>query len=261
MTGTPLFELRGIDKAFGGHAVLFKGMDLTVYEGEVLTIIGESGTGKTVCLKLMYGLLQPDAGQILYRGKDVAEMDTDALLEMRRHVGYAFQGDALFDSMTVLENIGYALREHTDMSEADIRERVLETLDMVNLRRNVIDLYPASLSGGMKKRVSLARAIAIKPETMFYDDPTGGLDPQTITAISQTLDELRRDVSTSVIVTHDMRTAFAVSDRIAVLNDQHFAHVGTPAELKAIREPEVQEFVRWTEHISDTRPSIGLRRS
>lgn len=259
MTDTPLFELRGIDKAFGERTVLFEGMDLTVREGEVFTIIGESGTGKTVCLKLMYGLLQPDAGQILYRGKDIGDMDTEELLQMRRNVGYAFQGDALFDSMTVLENIGYALREHTEMSDAEIRARVEETLDMVNLRRNVVDLFPASLSGGMKKRVSLARAIAIKPETMFYDDPTGGLDPQTITAISQTLADLRRDIATSIIVTHDMKTAFSVSDRIAVLSDHRFAHVGTPKELEASDSPVVQDFVRWTAHLSDTRPTIGLR--
>jgi phospholipid/cholesterol/gamma-HCH transport system ATP-binding protein len=240
---TPVFDVRRLSKAFGARVLLAEA-DLQVFAGETLAIIGDSGSGKSVFLKLLAGLLDPDHGEVLYKGRNVAEMDTAEIGRLHREVGYVFQNDALFDSMTVCDNIGYALREHTRMSEAQIRERALACLDMVNLRRTAIDEFPSGLSGGMRKRVALARAIAIEPQVILYDEPTQGLDPQNITNIAGMIEELQRTLHvTSVVVTHDMRTAFGVSNRIAMLHEQRFAYVGTPDELLASNAEPVREFI------------------
>ncbi|MCA9651362.1 MAG: ATP-binding cassette domain-containing protein [Myxococcales bacterium] len=239
----PLFELRGIHKAFG-ELVLFEDTSLTVRRGETLSIIGESGCGKSVWLKMMIGLVPIDAGEIYFRGDNVLLMGNEGLARLRRSVGYLFQNGALFDSMTVLDNVGYALREHTTMGDEQIRERVITCLEKVNLSRRILDQWPAELSGGMRKRVALARAIAIEPEVVLYDEPTQGLDPQSITIIAELISELQRDLDiTSVLVTHDMRCAFSVSDRIAMVHERGFPYVGTPTQLGESTAPAVQEYI------------------
>lgn len=239
----PIIELRGIDKAFGPN-VIFRGMNLVVHEGETLSVLGESGSGKSVALKMMLALAEPDRGQVLVRGKDIAEMDPEALQELRRDIAYVFQEDALFDSMTILENVGYALYEHTKQSDAEIRARVKECVEMVGLQERVIDLYPANLSGGMRKRVGLARALAFKPKVVLFDDPTRGLDPQSITIIGRMLGRLTRELKmTAVLATHDLRTAFHVSHRLAILDDHGFPHVGTLEELRAKQTPDTEGFL------------------
>ena len=239
----PIFEMRGICKSFGSTEI-FKDMELTVYEGEALSILGESGSGKSICLKMMLGLAEPDHGTVTAFGRDVSKMDSDELLKLRRRVAYVFQDDALFDSMTVLHNVGYALYEHTKRSDAEIRERVFQCLRSVNLPERVIDLHPADLSGGMRKRVGLARAIAFEPKVILFDDPTRGLDPQSITIIGRMLKRLRRELNvTAVMATHDLRTALHVSERMAILEDKRFPYVGTVDELRALNDPEIDGFL------------------
>lgn len=239
-----LFDMRGIAKAFD-ELVLFHNTSLSVHRGETLSIIGESGCGKSIWLKMMIGLIEPDDGQILYRGRDVQQMDNEQLGELRRNVGYLFQGGALFDSMSVLDNVAYALHEHKkEMPEDEVRQRVITCLEKVNLHRRILDQMPAELSGGMRKRVALARAIAIEPEVVLYDEPTQGLDPQSITFIAELISELQDDLDiTSVLVTHDMRCAFSVSDRIAMVHDRRFPFIASPKGLAQSSEPVVREFI------------------
>lgn len=240
---TPIIEFVKVRKAFGDN-VVYDDMDLTVLPGETLTIIGGSGQGKSVCLKMMIGLLQPDAGQVLFHGDSVPDLGEEGLRQVRRKVAYVFQGGALFDSMTVGENIGYALREHTDWSAARILERTLECLDMVGMPAPVAEQMPASLSGGMKKRVALARSIAIEPEVILYDEPTTGLDPKNIKRIGDMILKLQDELGvTSVVVTHDMPTAHKVSDRIAMLYQRAFPFVGTADDMWHSTKPEVRDFV------------------
>lgn len=243
VTTEPIIDFRGVTKRFGEH-VVYDDMSLSVLPGETLTIIGGSGGGKSVCLKMMIGLLLPDAGQVLFHGDSVPDLSDEGLRQVRRKVAYVFQGGALFDSMTVAENIGYALREHTKLDEARIRQRALECLDMVGLAAVVADQMPASLSGGMRKRVALARSIAIEPEVILYDEPTTGLDPKNIKRIGDMIIKLQRELGvTSVVVTHDMPTAHKVSDRIAMLYQRAFPFVGTADEIWHSAAPEVRDFV------------------
>lgn len=240
---SPIVQLKGLRKAFGDH-VLFDSMDLEVLPGETLAIIGESGCGKSILLKVLIGLIEADGGEILFKGDDVREMDLDGLDGLRRQVGYVFQNDALFDSMTVLENIGYAMREHTASTPEEIRTRAIECLEKVGLEAWRLDLYPSELSGGQRKRVGIARAVAIKPEVVFYDEPTQGLDPQSITLIGKLVEGLQRELSaTSILVTHDMRTAFTVANRIALMHEGRFHMVGTPQEFANSTDDVVQEFI------------------
>jgi phospholipid/cholesterol/gamma-HCH transport system ATP-binding protein len=242
-TATPIVELRDVGLALGDN-VLLEGANLALYPGETLAIIGESGCGKSVMLKMFIGLLKPDTGTVFFKGQNLAELDQPALDQIRRQVGYVFQNDALFDSMTNLENIGYSLREHANASDEEIRVRALECLHMVGLEERVLELHPSGVSGGMRKRVGVARAIAAKPEVLLYDEPTQGLDPQNITRIGELITKLQRELNaTSVVVTHDMRTAFGVADRIALMHDRHFPHVGTPRELLHSTDEPVREFI------------------
>ena len=241
---TPVIEVRGADMGFGDKQI-FEDLDLTVYEGEVLVILGFSGCGKSVLLKLMSGLMPPLAGEVLYRGVDIAEMDDEALVGMRKSMSHVFQSNALFDSVNVLENVGFGLIEHTKMGDEEIRERVVECLDWVGLGEEVLLRMPAQLSGGMQKRVALARAVATRPTMILYDDPTGGLDPQSVTRIGDMIENLQRELRlTSVIVTGDMKIAFRVADRMALIHDRHIAHLGTPDYFRTCDAPEVIEFVR-----------------
>ena len=239
--------MRGVSKTFGPN-VVYRDMDIDVYRGETLTILGGSGTGKSVALKLMIGLLTADAGDVLVEGAEVSEMSAEQLRKLRLNLAMVFQGGALFDSMSVLENVGYALTEHTDMPDDAIRDRAVECLEMVGLgldeHPDILDKFPANLSGGMRKRVALARSIAIKPAVILYDEPTTGLDPPNCDRISMMIRHLQEQLSvTSIVVTHDIDTAFHVSDRMAMLHDHRFPFVAPTAEFRQIEHEVVRDFI------------------
>jgi phospholipid/cholesterol/gamma-HCH transport system ATP-binding protein len=241
-SGQPVIELRGIHKSFGDNVVL-AGLDLDVLKGEALAIIGVNGSGKSVLLKVMSGLLEADEGVVRVHGADLRTLQPRELVAMRRKVAYVFQSDALFDSMNILENVTYGLREHTKLGEAEMASIAERCLALVDLEPSVLTRMPAELSGGMKKRVGLARAIASQPEVILYDEPTGGLDPQNITRIGQLIRDLNERLAiTSVFVTHDMKTAFTVADRVALLDDGVIVHVGPPASFAHADHPAVAEF-------------------
>jgi phospholipid/cholesterol/gamma-HCH transport system ATP-binding protein len=235
-------ELCQLYKVFEDHQVL-DGLDLGIDEGEVLTILGGSGTGKSVLLRMVIGLLKPDAGRILIEGEDIAPLPEDELLKVRRKVGMLFQGAALFDSLTVFENVAFSLREHTHMTTAEMRDRVGEVLALVGMA-GTEEKFPAELSGGMRKRVGLARAIALTPRILLYDEPTTGLDPRNVEKINELIRDLREKIRvTSVVVTHDLQSAFRISDRVALLSEGRIAGTGTPAEIGKSESQVVQEFL------------------
>jgi phospholipid/cholesterol/gamma-HCH transport system ATP-binding protein len=241
--GGPIIEFRRVLKAYSSRRVLDE-VDLSVRRGEVLVILGGSGTGKSVSLRHMNGLEQPDAGEVWVDGVEVSRLPEEELVPVRKKVGMLFQGGALFDSMTVFENIAFALREHTTLSDERISARVGEVLGFVNLGREVERLLPSSLSGGMKKRVSLARTVALKPEVLLYDEPTTGLDPVTSMTINRLIVDLNeRLATTSVVVTHDIVSALFVADRIAFLQNGRFAFIGTPEEARASEVPDLRAFL------------------
>ncbi len=235
-------ELTGIHKAFGGLAVL-RGIDLSVQEGEVLTILGGSGSGKSVMLKHMIGLLRPDRGSIHVEGRDATGYSERQWIDIRRRVGYVFQGSALFDSLSVRENVAYPLREHLDLKEEEIDERVAECLESVDLA-GIEAKMPAELSGGMKKRVGVARAIALRPQAILYDEPTTGLDPANCRRIGNLINELQSRLRiTSLVVTHEIELCLSVSDRIVLLRDGKLVIDMTPDEFRSSRDPEILEFL------------------
>ena len=247
MTSTqkPLIQFKDVCIAFGSLKVL-QGLNLTIDEGETLTIIGGSGSGKSVTLKLLLGVLKPDRGHIYFEGKDVTTMREKELVEMRKKIGMLFQGSALFDSLTVKENVAYPLREHFDYSEQELSRRIVEKLKLVGLP-DIEKMMPSDLSGGMKKRVGLARAIASDPKVILYDEPTTGLDPTNTQRINQLTLELRKRLKvTSIVVTHDMDSAFLVSNRLALLKDGKICFVGTVDEIKASNDPTVRQFIEGT---------------
>ena len=240
-----IIEFRQIFKSFNDTPVL-RGMDLVIRPAETVTIIGGSGIGKSVTLKLIVGLMKPEAGQVLIEGEDIVPLTEDQLIRVRKKIGMVFQGSALFDSLSVGENIAYPLREHTSMSEQEIRERVRETLSLVGLE-GIEDKDPAELSGGMKKRVALARAIALAPRIILYDEPTTGLDPTNTEKINELIVDTDEKLGvTSVVVTHDMRSAFKISDRIALLYQGKIAFTGTPREIESSDLPLVRQFIAGT---------------
>lgn len=235
-------ELCGVCKTFDGNQVL-RGVDLAVRPGESLTIIGGSGTGKSVLLRLVIGLLKPDAGQILLEGQDIVPLRERELLRERQKVGMVFQGSALFDSLSVGENVAFALREHTAWGEAEIQARVRESLGLVGLGE-IQDMDPAELSGGMRKRVAVARAIALPPHILLYDEPTTGLDPTNVEKIIELILDLKTKLGvTSILVTHDMPSALKVSDRLAMLHQGRIAAVGTPEEIHATHHSLIRDFM------------------
>ena len=241
----PAIEFRRVYKSFN-HTPILAGMDLAIQSGETVTIIGESGIGKSVALKLIVGLLKPEAGQILIEGENIVPLTEDQLIRVRKKIGMVFQGSALFDSLSVAENIAYPLREHTAMSERQIRERIMETLRLVGLE-GAEDKDPADLSGGMRKRVALARAIALTPRIILYDEPTTGLDPTNSEKINELIVDMDRKLEvTSVVVTHDMRSAFKISDRIGLLDRGKIVVVGTPREIERADLPLVRQFINGT---------------
>ncbi|MCA9581459.1 MAG: ABC transporter ATP-binding protein [Myxococcales bacterium] len=237
-----LIDFKNVKKAFGPK-VIYKNLNLEIVKGESLTIIGGSGVGKSVMLKLLVGLLPVDEGSILFDGEDIVTMDREKLSETRRRIGMLFQGAALFDSLSVSENVAYGLREHLQMSEKEIDDRVAESLEAVGLP-GIEHMWPADLSGGMKKRVGLARAIAVRPEVLLYDEPTTGLDPINTTRINDLILRLNDTLNvTTVVVTHDMNSAFKISDRLAMIFDGEIIFTGTPEEIRTTKEPKVRNFI------------------
>ena len=234
--------LRDIHKAFGANRVL-KGFSLEVRPGETLAVVGQSGTGKSVALKHVVGLLKPDRGEVWVDGVNVGGLELEELYEVRRNVGYVFQFAALFDSLSVGENVALGLWRVPGMSEESIRTRVEECLALVELE-GYEDRYPAQLSGGQKKRAGLARAIATQPDYLLYDEPTTGLDPVTTTVIDRLIIRTREELNvTSVVITHDMESAYRVADRIGMLHDGVIRFMGTPEEIQACPDPVVKGFI------------------
>jgi len=236
-----VIQFQDLYKAFGNNQVL-AGLTLEVRDGETMVIIGYSGTGKSVALKHIVGLLQPDAGDVLVDGHAISTIERTALNVLRRDIGYVFQFAALFDSMTVADNVAIGLRRQR-LSDEEIDERVAEALAVVDLT-GAGELYPAELSGGMRKRVGIARAIALRPRYILYDEPTTGLDPVTSAVIDRLMVRTRERLGvTGVVVTHDMRSAYAVGDRIAMLYEGRIRQVGTVAEVQATEDPVVRQFI------------------
>lgn len=235
-------RFENIWKSFGSNEV-YSGLTLDIFKGETITIIGGSGTGKSVMLKLLLGLMKPDKGDIYFDGKNVCHMETPELIAMRKRIGMLFQGAALFDSLTVAENVAYPLREHFDYDENKLSQIVADKLSVVGLP-DVENMMPADLSGGMKKRVGLARAIATDAEVVLYDEPTTGLDPTNTNRIDDLIISLQKRFKvTSIVVTHDMASAFRVSDRLALIYDKKIEYVGTKDEVKNSTNKIVRQFI------------------
>jgi phospholipid/cholesterol/gamma-HCH transport system ATP-binding protein len=245
MDNDPPIKIRVINlhKSFGEKQVL-KGCDVEVREGESMVVIGGSGSGKTVLIKCIIGLIQPDRGEIYIDRQEITVLNERGMNEVRKKFGMLFQGGALFDSMRIWENVGFGLRQHTHLNDGEIRRVVSEKLRLVGLR-DIEDLMPSELSGGMKKRVSLARAIAMEPEILLYDEPTTGLDPIMADAINELIVQMRERLKvTSVAITHDMKSAYQIADRIAMLYQGKIVEVGTPEEIRNSSNPIVQQFIQ-----------------
>jgi phospholipid/cholesterol/gamma-HCH transport system ATP-binding protein len=237
-----MIQIKNLWKSFEGKQVL-KGLDLHIPRGETLVIMGRSGCGKSLLLKLITGLMQPDAGEIFVDEEEISRLEFRDLNHMRRKIGLLFQSAALFDSMTVEENVGFMLAEHTKLSRAEIKEIVVEKLHLVDLD-GTEHLRPAELSGGMRKRVGLARAIAFDPEMILYDEPTTGLDPVTCVEINRLIQSLHMKLDvTSVVVTHDMDSAFTVATRMAMIHNGRVIAAGRPNDMLEIDNPILQQFI------------------
>jgi len=237
-----IIGIRGLKKSFGRQRVL-DSLDLDIARGRTLVVIGRSGCGKSVLLKHITGLVRPDAGEILFEGEDMTRFDRKKLFQMRMHFGMLFQSSALFDSMTVGENVALPLRKHSAMDEDEIMRVVGSKLELVGLT-GVQDQYPAEMSGGMKKRVGLARAVVMNPKVVLYDEPTTGLDPIMADVINELIRTLQRELRvTSVVVTHDMKSAYHVGDRIAMLHEGGIIFSGTPDEVRRTEDPVLRQFI------------------
>ncbi|HEV7241468.1 MAG TPA: ABC transporter ATP-binding protein [Thermoanaerobaculia bacterium] len=238
----PTISLQNLYKSFDGKKVL-NDLSIDVEQGESLVIVGGSGTGKSVTLKLIIGLLRPDSGHVIISGEDITEMNEEALNRSRRHFGMSFQEGALFDSMTVFENIAFPLRRHTKMTDAEIRARVEECLEDVHLP-GVEKKRPSELSGGMKRRVGFARAISLKPDILLFDEPTTGLDPVISDVVADLIVEMDQKLgTTTVTITHDMKVAFKIADRVAMLCNGRIIEQGTPEEFQESQNPIVRQFI------------------
>jgi phospholipid/cholesterol/gamma-HCH transport system ATP-binding protein len=237
-----MIEARDLKKSFGPNRVL-DGVNFGIEKGESVVIIGRSGCGKSVLLKLLIGLLKPDAGQVVIAGEDITPMNERQLIRVRRRFGMLFQGSALFDSMTVAENVSFAFRHERNLAESEIARRVAEALEMVDLP-GIENKNPSELSGGMRKRVGLARAIVYRPEIVLYDEPTTGLDPIAADSIDQLMLRVRDRLDvTTVVVTHDMRTARQVGQRILMLHNKKIYATGTPEQIFQSQDPVVKQFI------------------
>ena len=238
-----LVEAIDVRKSFETLDVL-KGVSFQLEKGETLVIMGGSGSGKTVLLRHVDGLLHPDSGAIVLFEQHIEHLSEEALLPIRRRLGYVFQGAALFDSLTVEENVGFPLREHTDLPEAETRKRVIHFLSLVGLDEKVLSQLPSELSGGMRKRVGIARALIGQPDVLLFDEPTAGLDPTNSKLVGELISELGSEVcDTAIVVTHDLELTKTVADRVAVLIDGRFAAVGNLDDVLGSRDPAVQAFL------------------
>lgn len=237
-----MIEIKGITKTFGAHKVL-DNLNLTVQKGSTCVIIGRSGCGKSVLLKHIVRVLFPDTGKIFVDGRDLDKLDAKELDKLRLKIGLVFQGGALFDSLTVGENVGFGLIEHSKIKHTELLERIEEALCMVDLS-GIVNLMPSELSGGMRKRVALARAICIKPDIILYDEPTTGVDPITADSINELIRSLHDKLKvTSIVVTHDMKSAYRVADRIAMLYHGKIIAEGTAEEIQNSQHPIVHQFI------------------
>jgi len=237
-----MIRIKNLYKSFGDNRVL-QGVNLEIEEGKTITIIGGSGCGKSVLLKHMVGLLKPEAGEIEVDGQEITRLGMEELAEVQKKFGMLFQGAALFDSLTVGENIAFGLRMLTDLEEREIKKRVSEKLSLVGLE-GIEELMPAELSGGMKKRVALARAIAMNPKYILYDEPSTGLDPIMADVINNLILDLQEKLKiTSIAVTHDMVTAYKISDRIAMLYEGRIEEIGMPEEIRETKNSVVRQFI------------------
>jgi phospholipid/cholesterol/gamma-HCH transport system ATP-binding protein len=239
-----VIEVRDLWKSFGGNEVL-KGISLTIERGETYVVLGGSGSGKTVLMKHVIGLLKPDRGTVHIDGVEISSLSGKALTEARSVFGMVFQWAALFDSMSVYDNVAFPLRERGHAPPAEVvREKVLAKLKVVDLGEEVLDRYPAELSGGMRKRVALARALVSDPRVVLYDEPTTGLDPITTDYVDGMILAAKQKLGiTSMVISHDVASAFKVADRLAVLYDGHLVAEGPPAEVKASKDPYVQRYL------------------
>jgi phospholipid/cholesterol/gamma-HCH transport system ATP-binding protein len=242
---SPVISLQELSLLFGDHVVL-DAISLDVWSGETVCILGGSGAGKSTILRLILGLIRPDGGQILVRGDDVATASRDELLLVRRDMGMVFQEAALFDSLTVYDNVAFYLHEHESLPEEAVAEHVRESLRLVDLDPDqVVDLLPAELSGGMKKRVGIARSLIHRPSILLYDEPTSGLDPITTRTIDDLILKLQRDLGvTTVVVTHNIRSAFRIGNRVALLFEGRIMFQGSPEEMMDSDDGYVREFLR-----------------
>ncbi len=239
----PIVEATDLRKNFDANAVL-RGVSFELAKGETLVVMGGSGAGKTVLLRLVAGLIRPDGGRLRVFGRSIENLSEEALLPLRRRMGYVFQSAALFDSLSVHENVAYPLREHTNLGEAEIDERVVRNLSVVGLSSEVLPLLPSELSGGMRKRVGIARALSVEPEMMLFDEPTAGLDPTNSKLVADLMLHLRGGVcDTAMVVTHDVELARTVADRVAVLIAGQFAALGPADEVLGGNNPAVQAFL------------------
>ncbi len=238
----PIISIRDLHKQFGAQEVL-TGVDLDILSCESLVILGRSGCGKSVLLKLITGLISPDHGSVLFEGKDITKFSRQKLFDMRMHFGMLFQGAALFDSMTVGENVGLPLVKHGHKSDEEIREIVFKKLRLIGLT-DVYESYPSQLSGGMKKRVGLARAIVMEPQVVLYDEPTTGLDPIMADVINKLIRELQHELDiTTVVVTHDINSAYKIGDRMTMLHEGKIIYSGTPEETRGTDNEIVRQFI------------------
>jgi phospholipid/cholesterol/gamma-HCH transport system ATP-binding protein len=242
-----MIKIVGLYKSFGTTPVL-RGVDLEIETGETMVVIGQSGSGKSVLLKHLIGILKPDKGEIYIDGQEITCLEEDGLQRITRKFGMLFQSAALFDSLTVGENVSFGLERYTDHSPAEIKRIVAESLNKVGLK-DIEGLMPFELSGGMKKRVGLARAIAYGPEILLYDEPSTGIDPIRADSINDLINDLKRDLCvTSVVITHDMVSSFKVADRIAMLYEGRIIEIGTPTEIQASSNPIIQQFIHGHAH-------------
>ena len=237
-------EFRNVWLSFRNHTVL-RGITIGVDHGETLCLLGGSGVGKSSILRLILGLTLPDDGEVIVEGQDITNVSRENLLKLRKHIGMVFQGSALFDSLTVFDNVAFALFEHTEMETGEIRQRVDEVLSFVDLDpKKVLTLMPAQLSGGMKKRVAIARAIVHQPKILLFDEPTSGLDPITTRVIDELILKLRAELSVcAVVVTHDVQSASRIATETALLRDGKIIFNGTPAEMFACEDEYVRSFL------------------